>query len=63
MEKKIDYNVYALYLWAISQEMPAGMYEHVETYNLELSTKKYFLMVIYLYIFNFLPKYEPVNVY
>jgi hypothetical protein len=34
-KKIIGYDANALYLWAISQEMPAGKHEHIKTYDLE----------------------------
>jgi hypothetical protein len=32
-KKNIGYDPNALYLWAISQEMPAGKHEHIRTYG------------------------------
>ena len=34
MQKIIGYDANVLYLWAISQEMPTGMHEHITKYNL-----------------------------
>ena len=34
-KKIIGYDANALYLWAISQEMPTGLHEHIKNYNLD----------------------------
>ncbi len=37
----IGYNVNALYLWAIAQEMPTGKHEHIKAYDLKQLKKRY----------------------